>query len=659
MRQQQRIILTCLLLLLYSLQGISQGGYTSNTFVHRKDSLIGILQNYPAPDTARAKALFAIVDCAAFLKEKKEVLLYWQQAMDLSTKLKFAKTKAACLVWMGSYYKSAQKIDSALIYLDSGIKVAVNAHDPRLNHTAGFANYFRGMIYENQENLYAALQSYFDAIKYYDGSMPDIQKILFTRTASIYNKLNNADKAIEFYKLGEEYTVVADLYFEKNDIAKAKLFLNMIASRMPDTIETQVTGDYFRLRGNIARREHKPDSAISFLRQALPYYKNHEFAHANFLTDVLTDLASLQIETGNMPAAKTYAEQAMASAKEDGRKQTMSVALKSMAAYDSKTGSYAAAYKELLESTVLGDSVVSESDIKQANTLAAIYQNQKKEEEITQLRSDKEIEAAKLKQKSLLNTIFIVAFVAIFITAFLLYRNFRQVQKLNKQESWIHRQKITQLENEKQLLAVEAMLKGQEEERTRLAKDLHDGLGGMLSGVKISFSNMKDNMIMDHEQVVAFEKSIAQLDSTIDELRKVSHNLMPEALVKFGLKSAVKDFCDSVQDADTRIICEQLGEERELGNKGDVNVYRIIQELVSNAVKHARATQVLVQLTKTPQKVMVTVEDNGKGLDQQQLATSNGIGLTNIKHRVNYLNGTIEIDSKPGDGTTVNIELTV
>ena len=170
---------------------------------------------------------------------------------------------------------------------------------------------------------------------------------------------------------------------------------------------------------------------------------------------------------------------------------------------------------------------------------------------------------------------------------------------------------------------------------------------------------MKDNIIMNHEQVATFEKSIAQLDNTIDELRKVSHNLMPEALVKFGLKSAVKDFCDSVQDGDTKIICEQLGVERELGNKGDVNVYRIIQELVSNAVKHARASQVLVQLTKTPQKVMVTVEDNGQGLDQQKLTRSDGIGWTNIKHRVNYLNGTMDVSSDPNDGTTINIELNV
>jgi signal transduction histidine kinase len=134
---------------------------------------------------------------------------------------------------------------------------------------------------------------------------------------------------------------------------------------------------------------------------------------------------------------------------------------------------------------------------------------------------------------------------------------------------------------------------------------------------------------------------------------------MPEALAKFGLKSAVKDFCESIQaQGNTKIICEQLGTERELGTKGDINVYRIIQELVNNAVKYAQAAQIVVQLTKTPNKVMITVEDDGKGFDLSALERSSGIGIANIKHRVNYLNGSFDIHSKPGDGTTVNIELT-
>ncbi|HMC84214.1 MAG TPA: ATP-binding protein, partial [Chitinophagaceae bacterium] len=170
--------------------------------------------------------------------------------------------------------------------------------------------------------------------------------------------------------------------------------------------------------------------------------------------------------------------------------------------------------------------------------------------------------------------------------------------------------------------------------------------------------NMKENLIMDDTNARAFEKSIQQLDLTIAELRKVAHNLMPEALVKFGLKSAVKDFCESMQlTGTTKIICEQFGSERELGNIADVNVYRIIQELVNNAVLHGNASQVLVQLTKAENKVLIAVEDNGKGFDTNSTEKPRGIGLSNIQSRVNYFNGKMDIDSKPGEGTTFNIEL--
>ena len=169
---------------------------------------------------------------------------------------------------------------------------------------------------------------------------------------------------------------------------------------------------------------------------------------------------------------------------------------------------------------------------------------------------------------------------------------------------------------------------------------------------------MKENVIMDAANTRAFEKSLDQLDKTIAELRKVAHNLMPEALVRFGLRSAVKDFCESIQlSGNTEIICEQFGTDRELGNIADVNVYRIIQELVNNAVIHGRATQILAQLTKTDERVLITVEDNGKGFELSSLEKLSGMGLTNIQSRVNYFNGLLDIGSRPGEGTTVNIEL--
>ena len=118
---------------------------------------------------------------------------------------------------------------------------------------------------------------------------------------------------------------------------------------------------------------------------------------------------------------------------------------------------------------------------------------------------------------------------------------------INKQE--LQQRRITELETEKQLTATEDVLKGEEKERTRLAKDLHDGLGGMLSGIKHSLNAMKGNLVMTPENHQAFERSMDMLDSSIREMRRVAHNMMPEALVKFGLDTALKDFCNDINQS--------------------------------------------------------------------------------------------------------------
>ena len=280
--------------------------------------------------------------------------------------------------------------------------------------------------------------------------------------------------------------------------------------------------------------------------------------------------------------------------------------------------------------------------------------SQENKNAIAKLESEKEILELKSinEKKSAFNKILTGSAIASILFSLLAFRNFKNRQKLQTL-------KITELEKDKQLLAIDAMLKGQEEERSRIAKDLHDGLGGMLSSVKLSFVNMKENMVMDAESVQSFENSIMQLDNTIRELRKVAHNLMPEALVRFGLKNAVLDFCNSMQvSSKTKIIFEQMGAERQLSNTADLYIYRIIQELINNAVKHSACDQILVQLTKTTGKILLTVEDDGKGFNTQQLQHAEGIGMKNIQQRVNYFKGKMDITSQPGEGTSVNIELT-
>jgi two-component system, NarL family, sensor kinase len=296
---------------------------------------------------------------------------------------------------------------------------------------------------------------------------------------------------------------------------------------------------------------------------------------------------------------------------------------------------------------------LNEEIIKNVTSFEKRYETQKKETEITKLNSEN-------KQKSTLNKILLGSAISLILFSLLGYRNFKNKQKVSSQQQELQQQKITELEKDKQLSAIDAMLQGQEEERSRIAKDLHDGLGGMLSGTKLSFINMKENLVLTPENATQFDKSLSMLDNTIADLRKVAHNLMPEALVKFGLQEAVRDFCNSIQSStNLKVVYQPLGVQNKLSNTAEVFTYRIIQELVNNAVKHANATQIIVQLTTNSNKIGIAVEDDGRGFDVNALAISKGAGMDNIKYRVQYFNGTIDTVTSAGNGTSVNIELSV
>lgn len=268
---------------------------------------------------------------------------------------------------------------------------------------------------------------------------------------------------------------------------------------------------------------------------------------------------------------------------------------------------------------------------------------------------------AKIKQKNILNYILFGSAGALLVISLLAYRNYGHKQKLQQQ-------RIAELETEKQLTATEAVLKGEAQERTRLAKDLHDGLGGMLSGIKYSFQTMKGNLVMTPENQQAFERSMDMLDSSIQEMRRVAHNMMPEALVKFGLDTALKDFCNDInQSGALRVTYQSIGlENGTIEQTTAITIFRIAQELISNTMKHAAAKTAIVQVTKTNGSISITVEDDGKGFDPSSLKiggptpdeqAERGMGWSNIRSRVEYLKGKLDVQSAPGKGTSVLIEL--
>ena len=164
---------------------------------------------------------------------------------------------------------------------------------------------------------------------------------------------------------------------------------------------------------------------------------------------------------------------------------------------------------------------------------------------------------------------------------------------------------------------------------------------------------------MTSDSVEVFNKSVNLIDYSMTELRRVAHNMMPESLLRFGLNESLRDFCETLTTDQLKVKYISLNAEDRFDSAKEIVAYRTIQELITNALKHAHASQLLIQLSREETLVTITVEDNGRGFDPTSLKTSKGAGWTNIYSRIDYLKGKIELDSKPGSGTSVTLEFYV
>jgi signal transduction histidine kinase len=168
--------------------------------------------------------------------------------------------------------------------------------------------------------------------------------------------------------------------------------------------------------------------------------------------------------------------------------------------------------------------------------------------------------------------------------------------------------------------------------------------------------NMKGNAIITKEAIEMYDHALGLLDTSIKELRHVAHNLMPDTLFKYGLKQTLSDFCEGVNGEGLKVNFVFFGFEKRYDEKLEIATYRIVQELVNNAVKHSDATEIAVQLVSEDERLSVTVQDNGKGMDLNSQNLSTGKGLTNIRSGVASFGGHFDLSSEHGKGTEAIIE---
>ena len=568
--------------------------------------------------------------------------------------------------------------------------------------------YLSGRIYYNQALLFKAGSRYAEGEKSLDSAMyllthataPDVQ----FRIAQVYTEKSTlARYSGDYKKASSELLKAIDIFTKLEKYRSLLIAYINLASIYKEMNEFEIEAKYAKKAIDVARKTGKPeDFFITYSNVAIALNMMNEYKSADMYIDSATKnysdkymfdrLVTFHLIAGlidmnlkKMRSAENHfqecykiseknkfvfgmsqsrlqlsrvltlekkfseAEPLLLSVYNDTKKTNepseMLVVLDYLSRFYEESGNYKPALSYYKEFKELTDSVSSSQNKEYLSGLEVKYDIATKE---NLLMSQK---AQLLKRRNfayLLSGFLITAL----LTVVFLIINFKHKQK-------IQQQRINDLEKEKQLEAAEAVVKGEEQERSRLAKDLHDGLGGMLSGIKHSFTTMKGNLIMTPDNVQAFERSMDMLDSSIREMRRVAHNMMPEALVRFGLDTALKDFCNDInQSGALKVNYQSIGMEGiTIEPTTAITLYRIVQELLNNSMKHAQAHSAIVQVTNSNGLLSVTVEDDGKGFDTSILKTNKGIGWTNIQNRVDFLKGKLDIRSKEGEGTSVQIEL--
>jgi signal transduction histidine kinase len=261
--------------------------------------------------------------------------------------------------------------------------------------------------------------------------------------------------------------------------------------------------------------------------------------------------------------------------------------------------------------------------------------------------TQKDREIARQQQ---IRNILIGSFVFLLIVLLLLYNSYRLKQK-NKYQKELNRQ-----QNE----LFNVIVSTQDQERKRIAQDIHDSLGSVLSAAKLKLSSLEESKkVLSSDLLEKYQASLDLLDEASTELRNISHNIMPATLSKLGLEAALQSLINKIAaHPKMQVNFTAHGFEGRIEETTEMSIYRIILELLNNIVKHAAAEKVSIQIIKYPAYINLMIEDDGRGFDYNKaFEEKKGIGLGNILSRVEYLNGTIEIDSAAGKGTTVIIEI--
>lgn len=552
----------------------------------------------------------------------------YQQALRLSKSRKDYLHMAKCYNSLGLVYMIKGEYDKALeSYLNS-----LRLHEQLDDKGGQVKNHI------NLGNFFAMQQRFDKAINHYENALalvdeaddPRNRALLNLNLGGIYTDARNAEadlgKALHYYeKAKEAFTVLGD------SVSLAGLFNNI---------------------GVVKEQQNKLQEAFDNYLQALQIRK--QIGDIPGIAQSFNNLGNVQRLRGAHRQAIGYYKSGLAEARKMNALNQAQHALHNLSGTYSEMGEHQKAFEYRIKYDLLKDSLFNEEKSRQLAELETKYETEKKDQELV-------LKEASIRQKTAERNTYMITLVITIILSIVVIVVYQQRQRAMSQlahkNEELHNRQISEMLKEQEIKSIHAMLEGQDRERKRIAEDLHDRLGSTLSAVKLHL-NALDGAANQALPVPLFQNVNSLLDQAVSEVRDIAHNMVSGVLTKFGLCAALQDLKETIEaSGQVRVELMLLNMDERLDGAVEINLYRIMQELVSNILKHAKATEITIQLNKISQELLLMVEDNGRGFDPSDSNQQKGMGLRNVASRVDALGGRLSIDSARGRGTTTTIEI--
>lgn len=642
-----------ILLALFLLLGLS-------ALAQSPDSLRQVLALMPA-DTHKVK-IYRALYLACYERDAPEQMLpVAEEGLVLSRQLNYLRGVDLFLFYKASALDMLGRGQESLPLFEEGIEVV-----RKLGDREGEANYHinAGVAYYSLGQHERALQHYLAAYEMFKNlNLPEKSAKLLNNIGLTYRAQGKPERAEEIYR--ESLRLKTEL---KDTLGIAASYINLAGLLITAPNRMQETETYARNALNIYEKNGKTADAAAcyalladiYLKTGDPFRAQGAALKAKAQYDIDPDpeysanvyevLGKIALGNKAYTQAEQYFQEGVRLSRQFGQQQHLLNLLQQLAETQHQTGKSSAAYLSLREAGQIRDSLSAQNQQAQMEEMQARF-------DVAQKDNALQLNELRLQQRTLERNWLMLGAALLGLLAlavfFVLRQRIRHNQKLAAQERALQQQQLLQSQQAGQLAALQAMLEGQEQERSRIAADLHDGLGGLLTSVKSHFNSLAIPVSMPN-----YGKTNQLLDEACGEVRRIAHNMMPRALSVAGLPGALEDLAQDLRRQGINATLEMPGlSEESLDPARALMLYRIIQELCNNVLKHARAQNLLLQLLRHEDQMHIIIEDDGQGFDLEKALQQGGMGLSNIQSRVQFLHGTIHWDTRQGQGCSVSIDL--